>query len=652
MSKTNVLYRAFKDYRKNTKNNSFIRNDRKIIRNNNIDLDVLNGSKYLCHINSDWIVAIEKGLPFIDKAIQEERQFIRADGEIIPIEKVKKVSRESVEHLAKHSDMITHIPEDNDQDLIPDKLMMVEKYSDYAVYENRFLYMLLCYLNEFIYFRLSKIEELRGTYDGEMSLVKTNKTKTREYEVNILVKDRMKDNPYPIKDDETDRLIQRIKDCQQIVNSYLNRNIIVEASKAPMIKPPIVKTNVLKMNNNFKNALSLYEFISTYKGLGYTYEEVKTDLCPLKDDVADELAELVNLSLFLPYKFNNSLSVTLENDYLEEERLRAVEEERELLLKINRLKKKAMEDDKTLGEYLVLLEQRNTKLEKDSEELQVIKGEVINLNKKIDSLKKEREDLKNKIDSLKEEITQKLEEINQINQKYIKDINDLINKNEQELINAKNDYKLEVDGVRKDCENTINLKEEFVTLKLAELKRDYDEKISEYDNQQEVKIKEYTERISTLEKELESLKDEKRELINSYEIKIKTAINDANNLVSEKEKEKNEVINASKVKTEEYVNKVNKESQKIIDENELIKSQITALKIKSGLIQPGSDYTSETDFEELDKQYELFSKFVEQQWEITKKQIKNDLLSKEALKNNEKEAKRQRKEKKSRTLKK
>ena len=41
------------------------------------------------------------------KAIKMERQFIRSQGEVVDIEKVKIVSRDSVEHLARHSNMIT-----------------------------------------------------------------------------------------------------------------------------------------------------------------------------------------------------------------------------------------------------------------------------------------------------------------------------------------------------------------------------------------------------------------------------------------------------------------------------------------------------------------------------------------------------------------
>ena len=79
--------------------------------------------------------------------------------------------------------MITHVPEDGSDDVIPDKLYMVEKLSDYAVYENRFLYMLLCYLRDFIMFRLEKIETLRRTYISDLSVSKKIETKKRIFTI-------------------------------------------------------------------------------------------------------------------------------------------------------------------------------------------------------------------------------------------------------------------------------------------------------------------------------------------------------------------------------------------------------------------------------------------------------------------------------------
>ena len=105
MSLLDIYYRAFKGYRKQTADNTGCEKDRRVLAESNPDGDRLQSTKYLCKIEEDWIKAIEEGLVFVEKAVAEERQFIRTNGEVVPIEKVKKISKDSVEHLAKHSDL-------------------------------------------------------------------------------------------------------------------------------------------------------------------------------------------------------------------------------------------------------------------------------------------------------------------------------------------------------------------------------------------------------------------------------------------------------------------------------------------------------------------------------------------------------------------
>ena len=134
MRRLDCYYRGFKDYRRATADRTGCMKDRKRIADSNREQDKLESIKYLCKIKEDWVAAIEEGLVYVEKAVAEERQFIRTNGEVVPIEKVKKISKDSVEHLERHSDMITHVPENEDDLLVPDELYMVEKLSDYAVY--------------------------------------------------------------------------------------------------------------------------------------------------------------------------------------------------------------------------------------------------------------------------------------------------------------------------------------------------------------------------------------------------------------------------------------------------------------------------------------------------------------------------------------
>ena len=166
MNYLDIYFRALADYRKNTRDFRDCINQRTSTYKANPKNDILTIVRKICTVDTDWVEAIEEGMVHVEKALKEERQFIRSNGEVIPIEKVKNVSKSSVEHLAKHSNLITR--EVEGEDLIPDQLYTVEKLNDYAVYENRFLYMVLCYLRDFVTIRFNKILEI--TRKGELEV--------------------------------------------------------------------------------------------------------------------------------------------------------------------------------------------------------------------------------------------------------------------------------------------------------------------------------------------------------------------------------------------------------------------------------------------------------------------------------------------------
>ena len=148
MNQLDTYFRALTEYSKETKSNREIVSLTEHLIESEPIKEALLVKRAVCIIDEEWVNEIEKGLVYIEKAIKEERQFILSNGEVIPIEKVKGISRHSIEHLSRHSNLITRY--DGGDDIVPDGLYTVEKLTDYTVYENKFLYMLLCYLRDFI----------------------------------------------------------------------------------------------------------------------------------------------------------------------------------------------------------------------------------------------------------------------------------------------------------------------------------------------------------------------------------------------------------------------------------------------------------------------------------------------------------------------
>ena len=194
MNQLDVYYRALFGYRQQTLADHNCTSLRSAIATSDAEQDKIVITRSLCTIETDWVDAIEAGLVHIEKAIKEERQFIRSNGEVVPIEKVKHVSKESVEHLAKHSNLITRYTEG--EDIVPDKLYTVERLNEYAIYENRFLYMLLCYLRDFVTLRYNDILDLTNKYEATVDFSKQISVGKRKMDYTLSMHDVRRDDKY------------------------------------------------------------------------------------------------------------------------------------------------------------------------------------------------------------------------------------------------------------------------------------------------------------------------------------------------------------------------------------------------------------------------------------------------------------------------
>ena len=414
---------------------------------------------------------IEFGLPFVEKAIAEERQFIKNEGEVLDIEKVKRVSKDSVEHLARHSDLITHVPADGG-DLIPDKIYMVERLSDYAVYENRFLYMMLCYLRDFIDIRLKKIKELGNTYKANTYFKRDMLTSNGKLFFEGKLVEECKRDPFASFDKNSLTLIGRIESCQHVVSSLLAKPLMVIVSKTPMIKPPITKTNVLKMNTKFKNAVSLYEYLVAYQGLGYEIIENKKTFSPFTPELADDLSEIVNLASFLTYEYGNGLNERLSREYNEEEQERKERERVRALAEIEELKAKLEAGEINTAEYVYSLEKGLSAFKTENERLKECEKDLYVLKDKHEGLKQEKIQLNKKLFEAERESQEKSAHIEELNVQHKKDMDEA---EERRL----HDLEEQSTTLTQDFTAKIAKKDEEYRLELAQVKKQASEELAE-----------------------------------------------------------------------------------------------------------------------------------------------------------------------------
>ncbi len=452
MTQLDLFYRSFRDYVKELqKDRETVLLKDAVVRSD--ETDEVSVIHTVCAVDEDWVEAIERGLVFVGKAIGEERQFIRSKGEVAPIEKVKHVSRESVEHLARHSNLITR--EQTGDDILPDQLYTVERLNDYTVYENRFLYMLLCKLRDFIGMRYNKIIKLTNTYSGTSRLrKKVVAGKTRlEYEVNF--KESREDDWYLRNHNSASDALERLELMQRSVYYYLRTPLMTEVAKADKLKPPITKTNVLRMDKNFKEVVALYDFISSYNKDGYIITQEERKLDPIKDSIAEEFADPMLLLSFLTYEHGLGLEEYLEAEFEKEEARRKEEAARLEAERLLSLKKRIDENGESPEQYILMLEKRNRELEQDSRQLLLAREEI-------KGLRAETEALNGQIAALNEEMAAREEEHAKVIEMYEQRIETLGKEQAEEaalhaeaLVQAEREKREKIARVKAEADNLV-----------------------------------------------------------------------------------------------------------------------------------------------------------------------------------------------------
>lgn len=227
-------------------------------------------------VDEDWVNAIEEALPSLYYTVMNPRKFIEEEREIVNIAMARNITSESLRHLIQHSNMIDKFDE-KDGTVIPNRILNVFKEESYNIYENRFICTLLAELQMFVNKRYNVLFEASkdeiGTFYEYESRVDSN-TEMVEFRTQIKIRDKQTD---VYNETENDDIFKRIIKIHRDVNSLVNTDFINAMRSLPMVKHPIIKTNVIGKNKYYKACHKLWNFIYSYTKIGYKVEIVKQE---------------------------------------------------------------------------------------------------------------------------------------------------------------------------------------------------------------------------------------------------------------------------------------------------------------------------------------------------------------------------------------
>ena len=381
--------------------------------------DILSGKLHEKVIDMDWVTAIEDTLPYIEKAIDEQRRFIIENNEVYRIDKAKIINKDSVKHLIQHTNFIDNI--DDKGKVTPNKVLTIEREDSFETYENRFLITLIENALSFVADKYRKmINAPTDTYNKvemERDLVLNNQHVTFKVEYSNEVKD-AEAADLDVKDFEKLSDFDRVRRIREKLNSFLNTDMMQALKKCIRVKPPINRTNLMVKNPNYKASLDLFTYLGAYNKPGY--EIVGRDFSGKMDE---EVQEAIYISqgfqhFMISIATNPALKKLLEERYQENKTGRGKAGDSEIEEMIENVRKEEMK--------LRLQEIRDReKIIRDQKaEIAALKREIEKRDKTIESLKssiralEERiKELENQVQKLKAELIKAKERIEELEAK-------------------------------------------------------------------------------------------------------------------------------------------------------------------------------------------------------------------------------------------
>lgn len=208
--------------------------------------------------DTSWIDMVEECIPYLDNIIRNPRRFIVQEENIVPIEKTKVVTEESIRHLAQNTNLIQEVHDDGT--VIPLKLLNVYREETIDLYENRFIKSLVDNLYTFVENKLKESDQKSYAKIKNIVTYEGNKKEgNASYKVTINLESNFSDEVKSAKDGHT--LEERIEHIRDVIGAFRSSTFIKSLKESSPVRSPIRKTNVILKEPNFIKALELWEYL-------------------------------------------------------------------------------------------------------------------------------------------------------------------------------------------------------------------------------------------------------------------------------------------------------------------------------------------------------------------------------------------------------
>ena len=206
--------------------------------------------------------------PSLLKICRDPKKTLAYMQEVVAMEKAKKVDSESIRHLASHTQYIRDINEQNE--VIPSKILSTYAEDNIGIYENRFIKSLINRVIVFLDTRLKLMDENLESISADEIRYKNNiKLSHRkiDLEMNIKISNEILDETQKARE-----LFDKTKNALDKYRAFKGTGLYQAVAKLKDVVPPIMKTNIILHNPDFKIAYNLWLYIDRTTEVGYNVQ--------------------------------------------------------------------------------------------------------------------------------------------------------------------------------------------------------------------------------------------------------------------------------------------------------------------------------------------------------------------------------------------
>lgn len=215
------------------------------------------------NFDMSFLDTIESVYPAILKIMRDPKKSIRYEEEIVSVEKAKKVNSQTVRHLSSHTQLIKEITKEGD--VIPSKVLTTYAEEELAIYENRFLKSLVKRIEMFLERRYEVMKVSLESFEAQRLNV-SNEFLMSGQKVSVKLDIEVK-NDLTTNVETTKEQYKRLLYIREMIQGLKGTEFMRALAKAREVLPPIMKTNIIMHNPDFKLCYGLWLYLDRVDGI-------------------------------------------------------------------------------------------------------------------------------------------------------------------------------------------------------------------------------------------------------------------------------------------------------------------------------------------------------------------------------------------------